>query len=118
MQVTERLRNGIAREPFKTSSPHGPLTVTVSCGAVMIDGEKVQVEEALRRADDELYRAKEGGRNRTYFAGHGIVTPQEGAPNTPAAQAAAPAAAADAAPAAPAADPAVPPAATGTDTPK
>ncbi|MEZ0261647.1 MAG: PleD family two-component system response regulator [Alphaproteobacteria bacterium] len=122
MQVTERLRNGIAREPFKTSSPHGPLTVTVSCGAVMIDGEKVQVEEALRRADDELYRAKEGGRNRTYFAGHGVVTPQEGAPTPPASAAAAPAAAPEAAPAAapeaPAAAPAPDVAATGTDTPK
>ncbi len=72
-QVAERLRAGIAKDAFITSSPHGPVPVTVSIGAAMIEGEDIKVEEALRRADDELYRAKEGGRNRTYFAGHGLI---------------------------------------------
>jgi two-component system cell cycle response regulator len=76
MQVAERLRVGIAREPFNTSSPHGPVSVSVSIGATMIEGETpIQVEEVLRLADDELYRAKEGGRNRIYFAGQGMITP-------------------------------------------
>ena len=101
MQVAERLRAGIAKEPFKVSGPMGTMPVTVSIGASMIDGEDVKVEEALRRADDELYRAKEGGRNRVYFQGHGLVTPGE----TVAAAPAAPAAAAPA-PEAPATPPA------------
>ncbi len=97
MQVSERLRNGIAREPFKVSGPMGTMPVTVSIGAAMINGEDVKVEEALRRADDELYRAKEGGRNRVYFLDHGMVAQGETPP------AAAPAAGAEtAAPAAPA----------------
>ncbi|MDE1153475.1 MAG: PleD family two-component system response regulator [Micavibrio sp.] len=73
-QVAERLRVGIAKDAFITSSPHGPVPVTVSIGAALIQGEDIKVEEALRRADDELYRAKEGGRNRIYFAGYGHIT--------------------------------------------
>ncbi len=73
IQVAERLRSGIASAPFEVSSPQGPISVTVSIGAVLIEGEDVTVEESLRRADDELYRAKEGGRNRVYLAGQGLV---------------------------------------------
>jgi two-component system, cell cycle response regulator len=76
MQVAERLRKGICNDPFKISGPQGLLPVSVSIGAAMINGEAIKVEEALRRADDELYRAKEGGRNRVYFAGHGMVEPE------------------------------------------
>ncbi|MDF3024986.1 MAG: diguanylate cyclase domain protein [Alphaproteobacteria bacterium] len=76
MQVAERLRIGIAREPFKTSSPHGPVPVSVSIGATLLVGEDIKVEAALARADDELYRAKEGGRNRVYFSGSGLVNPE------------------------------------------
>lgn len=81
-QVAERLRIGIASEPFKVSSPLGPVPVTVSIGAVLISGEEdnITVEETLRRADDELYRAKEGGRNRVYFAGHGMLQQLEAEP--------------------------------------
>ncbi|HYD17909.1 MAG TPA: diguanylate cyclase, partial [Patescibacteria group bacterium] len=74
-QVAERLRLGIAREPFKTSSPHGNVPVSVSIGATLLEGEDIKVEAALARADDELYRAKEGGRNRVYFSGTGLVEP-------------------------------------------
>lgn len=73
IQVAERLRSGIASAPFEVSSPQGPISVTVSIGAVLIEGEDVTVEESLRRADDELYRAKEGGRNRVYLAGQGLI---------------------------------------------
>lgn len=74
MQVSERLRKGIEREPFPVSGPHGSIPVTVSIGACMIGGEDVvTVEECLKRSDDELYRAKEGGRNAVYFAGHGKI---------------------------------------------
>jgi two-component system cell cycle response regulator len=87
MQVAERLRVGIAREPFKTSSPHGPVPVSVSIGATLLEGEDLKVEAALARADDELYRAKEGGRNRIYFSGTGLITPETPAEGAPEAEA-------------------------------
>ena len=74
VQVAERLRKGIGDTLFKVSAPEGEIPVTVSIGAVLIQGEDITVEEALRRSDDELYRAKEGGRNRCYFAGEGLIT--------------------------------------------
>jgi hypothetical protein len=40
----------------------------------------------LKRSDDELYHAKEGGRNRVYFAGVGKIepaTPEAAAPEKP-----------------------------------
>ncbi len=78
MQVSERLRLGIAKEPFTVNSPQSPINVTVSIGAAMISGEDAAtVEDSIKRADDELYRAKEGGRNRVYFTGHGMVPPMD-----------------------------------------
>lgn len=73
-QVAERLRKGICNTKFEVSGPNGPIDVSVSIGAAMIFGaQELKVEEALKLADDELYRAKEGGRNRVYFMGHGHV---------------------------------------------
>lgn len=73
-QVAERLRKGIGLKPFEVSSPQSPIKVTVSIGAAMISGmDSLSVEDVLKRADDELYRAKEGGRDRVYFHGHGLV---------------------------------------------
>ena len=73
-QVSERLRKSIGMKPFEVSSPQSPIKVTVSIGAVMISGmDNMSVEDVLKHADDELYRAKEGGRDRVYFHGHGLV---------------------------------------------
>jgi len=41
-----------------------PIRFTVSIGVAMRAPGEVAVEEALKRADQALYRAKEGGRNR------------------------------------------------------
>lgn len=73
-QVAERLRKGIASEPIAVSTPEGQLTVTVSIGGVILDAEGVTVEEALKRADDALYQAKETGRNRCVFEGVGVIS--------------------------------------------
>ena len=83
LQVVERLRLGIALTPFKVNADSGQINVTVSIGAVLVEGEDITVEEAMRRADDELYRAKEGGRNRSYMAGHGLIVQTDPVP-TPA----------------------------------
>jgi two-component system cell cycle response regulator len=81
VQVAERLRRGICDVPFKVSAPAGQIPVTLSIGAALIDGEDITVEEVLKRSDDELYRAKEGGRNCTYFAGIGRIQPAAPAPD-------------------------------------
>ncbi len=90
-QVAERLRKGICNTKFEVSGPHGPIDVSVSIGAAMITGsQNLKVEEVLKLADDELYRAKEGGRNRVYFMGHGHVQLPERPPAAPVADGAAP----------------------------
>jgi len=76
MQVSERLRKSIGEEPFKVSTDEGLLTCTVSIGGAIIDDPNIAVEEALKKADDCLYEAKEGGRNQSIFAGYGRVKPE------------------------------------------
>ncbi len=93
-QVAERLRKGICNTKFEVSGPNGPIDVSVSVGAVMISGgggENMKVEDVLKLADDELYKSKENGRNRVYFAGHGHVQIPDRAPPPPSADGAAPA---------------------------
>lgn len=75
MAVAERVRRGICGEPFTISISPGQIPVTVSIGAHLISRGDMSVDDALKVADDELYRAKEGGRNRVYLAGHGFVDP-------------------------------------------
>jgi two-component system cell cycle response regulator len=70
--VAERLRASIASQPFRVSAPK-LLDVTVSVGGIVIESEEISVEDALKKADEELYKAKENGRNRCYFAGHGMI---------------------------------------------
>lgn len=57
------IRQLIEKEPMVTCQ--GSLTVTVSIGATVADfGPEASVETLLERADQALYRAKTGGRNR------------------------------------------------------
>ena len=39
------------------------ITVTVSVGVCTLSGETVEVDEFIRRADENLYKAKRNGRN-------------------------------------------------------
>jgi diguanylate cyclase (GGDEF)-like protein len=41
---------------------HGK-TLTISCGVAGVDRDTTSVEEIIRRADENLYKAKKGGRN-------------------------------------------------------
>jgi two-component system cell cycle response regulator len=76
-QVAERIRKSICNTPFRVSAPIGYINVSVSIGAVLIENGNSTVDEALQRSDVELYKAKEGGRNRVYFEGEGLVTVAE-----------------------------------------
>ena len=61
--VAERIRADIEAEPVNTDS--GVLTVTVSIGlAGFPDAEIPNISRLLEGADEALYRAKRGGKNR------------------------------------------------------
>lgn len=75
--IAERLRRAISRKPMAVSTPDGTLAVTTSLGGAFIGTEVVSVEDALKRADVELYKAKEGGRDAVYFEGKGKLEPAD-----------------------------------------
>lgn len=62
-QVGERLRACIAAEPFQANGDTR-LEVTASVGVATLDGPHDSPEALLKRADQALYVAKRGGRNR------------------------------------------------------
>src|ERR1700730_13843553 len=65
-----RLRESVGGRPFESSV--GPLSVTLSLGAVIAEPRKMETldcEALLRRADEALYAAKANGRNRIENAG-------------------------------------------------
>ncbi|MCG6950707.1 MAG: sensor domain-containing diguanylate cyclase [Acidobacteria bacterium] len=62
--VMERARRACELEPFRIDS--GELDVTISLGAAVVEEcEDIDYSEILKTADHALYRAKEGGRNRS-----------------------------------------------------
>jgi len=63
VMVAERLRQAVLEHAFP--SPMEDLTVTVSAGVATYPSPQVDSVDALfRQADEALYRAKQGGRNR------------------------------------------------------
>lgn len=63
MVFAERVLAQIARHPFGAS--HAPISITASVGIAVYPGEGIaSVEDLFMRADEALYRAKAGGRNR------------------------------------------------------
>ena len=63
-QIAERLRVTTAAEPFKVGGTAERLTVTASVGVSSIERLTDTPEHLLKRADEALYVAKRGGRNR------------------------------------------------------
>jgi two-component system cell cycle response regulator len=66
--VAERLREGVAGKPFARQDGGPELQITVSLGVAVITGQGDNPKELLARADEALYRAKSGGRNRVVIA--------------------------------------------------
>lgn len=56
--LAERIHAGVKEEPV------GELRVTMSLGVVCIQEDDRTVDDMVRRADRNLYKAKESGRNR------------------------------------------------------
>ncbi len=63
--VAERVRAAIAAEPVILET--GPIDVTASIGVATIT-DPAQAESLLPRADEAMYKAKHGGRNRVGLA--------------------------------------------------
>ena len=63
MMVAERLRQAMAGEPFLFQAIGERRPITISAG-VSIAAPGDTVDSLLQRADDALYEAKNGGRNR------------------------------------------------------
>ncbi len=64
--VAERLREAVATGPWRHAQGQ-PLAVTVSVGCALI-GPAEALDDAIRRADEALYRAKGEGRNQVQVA--------------------------------------------------
>ena len=62
--VADRLRRKIAASPVSLSSAAGDVPVTVSIGVAASENGATTPEDLLRAADQALYAAKRGGRNR------------------------------------------------------
>lgn len=62
--VAQELRESVQKSYFEMSSQQ-TVAVTISIGVATVDLEnEINIEKALKRADDALYEAKESGRNR------------------------------------------------------
>ncbi|RYD46728.1 MAG: GGDEF domain-containing protein, partial [Sphingomonadales bacterium] len=66
LAVAESIRSGFAHEILQ--GPQGGFRATVSAGLAMGAGGVDSFDNFLRRADDALYAAKHGGRNRVATA--------------------------------------------------
>ena len=60
--TAERLRSGVAEVPIETE--RAILHVTISVGVTETATDDELLETVLKRADDAMYQAKNGGRNR------------------------------------------------------
>jgi len=60
--LAERVRVALAERPVETDA--GPLTVTASIGLALYEATDTEPGTLLARADEALYQAKQGGRNR------------------------------------------------------
>jgi two-component system, cell cycle response regulator len=61
MDFAEQLRRMVERDPFEFEGDIIPLTVSV--GVATINGQPIDTHQFVKLADENLYRAKRGGRN-------------------------------------------------------
>lgn len=62
--IFERMRRTITQDPIKTSKGDIPLTASIGVACYTSDDGDITPDELLKRADDNLYKAKQHGRNR------------------------------------------------------
>ncbi|SMH62450.1 GGDEF domain-containing protein [Azospirillum agricola] len=66
--IADRLRAAVEAMVIPHDGEDFRITVSIGVAAVGADGPDNGLDMALRRADDALYRAKDGGRNRVEMA--------------------------------------------------
>ena len=66
LEMCERLRHRIATTPVPL--PSGELRLTISIGLASVTDDRESLDELLKFADNALYQAKRGGRNRVEAA--------------------------------------------------
>ena len=66
MKLADRIRKDVEVEEFRVEA--GPLKVTISIGVATLPTHAVCKPAMIEQADQALYRAKEGGRNRVEVA--------------------------------------------------
>ncbi len=64
MDAAERLRKIVENYDFKLSHPVGSIKKTISIGVAFLDELGDSGQNLLKRADEALYKAKNGGRNK------------------------------------------------------
>src|SRR5499425_1032806 len=62
LEFGEQLRAIVAREPFEFEGDK--LPVTISVGVAVAEGQTMDLQTFVKMADENLYRAKRGGRNQ------------------------------------------------------
>jgi len=67
-RLADRVRKSTEAHDFASGPDQGPIRITVSAGVATFPiNESIQSpEDLMRAADDAMYRAKAGGRNRTH----------------------------------------------------
>ena len=76
--VADRLRAMICDKPFPLGKSAGSLSATTSIGLAVVNNGAESVDEILKRADDSLYQAKRGGRNRVSASEGPAIVPAMG----------------------------------------
>ena len=77
--VAERLRMVVAEHPVVIGNPPIELPITISIGLAVARDARETTTSLLRRADEALYAAKAGGRNRVVTHPDDELQPREGA---------------------------------------
>jgi diguanylate cyclase (GGDEF)-like protein len=65
--VAEKLRGLVERTPFRFEEKPIPITTSFGVAALRLDGAAMTPVELYQAADERLYRAKNGGRNRVVW---------------------------------------------------
>ncbi|WP_207458453.1 diguanylate cyclase [Azospirillum sp. SYSU D00513] len=73
LRVAERVRQQLERTPVL--GPEGPFQLTASIGVACMQGPEDTLDRVIHRADQALYRAKNGGRNRVAADGPALAEP-------------------------------------------
>jgi diguanylate cyclase (GGDEF)-like protein len=66
--VAERIRYAMCRAPFDIKGD--PVTLTVSLGVSCSNGNDLELNDLIKRADEGLYKAKDAGRDRVSWVYH------------------------------------------------